>query len=153
MTPTDVTSRVEHWASEGGVMYAATLIVLITFALAIMIGVPWYIRKKTALEEERRKEDKQLLASIVENNVLSRKAIEESSDVMKWTRALHEAMESTDKERHDLVTEKLDNAVSEIRGVRELQEESDEKVNLKLDRIERALIDEIKERSETHEQH
>lgn len=148
MTPTEVTSRVEHWASEGGVMYAATLIVLITFALAIMIGVPWYIRKKTALEEERRREDKRLLASLVENNVLSRKAIEESSDVMKWTRTLHEAMETTDKERHDLVTEKLDAAATEIREVKEMHMNFDVKTTRKLECIEKALVAEIKERSE-----
>lgn len=152
MTATDMTSRVEHWASEGGVMYAATLIVLITFALAIMIGVPWYIRKKTALEEERRKEDKQLLASIVENNVLSRKAIEESSDVMKWTRALHEAMEETDKNRHDVVVDKLDIAVTEIREIREMHKELDSKTTLKLERIERALTAEIDGRQKGEEQ-
>ena len=79
--------------------------------------------------------------------------IEDNTELMQYTKDLHEKMETTDAERHDLVKEKLDNAVAAIRGVRELQEESDEKVNSKLDRIERALIDEIKERSGSHEQH
>lgn len=77
--------------------------------------------------------------------------IEDNTELLQFTKDLHEKMEVTDKDRHDLVTAKLDNAVTEIRGVRELQEESDEKMNLKLDRIERALIEEIKERSEPDE--
>lgn len=77
--------------------------------------------------------------------------IEDNTELLQYTKDLHEKMETTDAERHDLVTEKLDNAVTEIREVREMQEESDEKVNLKLDRIERALVEEIKERSEIHE--
>lgn len=77
--------------------------------------------------------------------------IEDNTELLQYTKDLHEKMETTDAERHDLVTEKLDNAVTEIREVRELQEDNDEQVNLKLDRIEKALVAEIKERSETHE--
>lgn len=77
--------------------------------------------------------------------------IEDNTELLQYTKDLHEKMETTDAERHDLVTEKLDNAVTEIRGVRELQEDNDEQVNLKLDRIEKALVAEIKERSEIHE--
>jgi len=77
--------------------------------------------------------------------------IEDNTELLQYTKDLHEKMETTDAERHDLVTEKLDNAVTKIREVREMQEDNDEKVNVKLDRIERALIDEIRERSGSHE--
>lgn len=78
--------------------------------------------------------------------------IEDNTELLQYTKDLHEKMEVTDKERHDLVTEKLDNAVTEIREVREIQEENDEKMNIKLDRIERALVKEIEERSGINEQ-
>lgn len=69
--------------------------------------------------------------------------IEDNTELLTYTKDLHEKMEETDRNRHDVVVDKLDIAVTEIRELREMHEELDGKTTLKLERIERALTAEI----------
>ena len=69
--------------------------------------------------------------------------IEDNTELLQFTKDLHEKMEETDRDRHDVVVDKLDTAVTEIRELREMHEVLDGKTTLKLERIERALTAEI----------
>lgn len=72
--------------------------------------------------------------------------IKENSDLLQFTKKLHEKMEETDTIRHETLMDRLDSVINEVRATRELYEEidrmtmqRDDKAAMSLERIERAL--------------
>lgn len=72
--------------------------------------------------------------------------IKENSDLLQFTKNLHEKMEEADAIRHETLMDRLDSVINEVRATRELYEEidrmtmqRDDKVAMSLERIEKAL--------------
>ena len=75
--------------------------------------------------------------------------VKDNTELLTYTKNLHDKMETTGTERHEEVTDKLETVIAEIRELRELREldkDRDEKTNLKLERIEHALTKELEQR-------
>lgn len=78
--------------------------------------------------------------------------IRENSDLLEFTKELHEKMVEADIIRHETLMDRVDSAINEIKVTREIYEESGRETsqyNIKtaasLERIERALKEERKE--------